>query len=180
MKNNETKCKDVLRWQCVLRCYFVPSKTFSRNKTYKIVHLVPLKTFSRNKTRGTSDFLTFMTWGSGKEKVMRLATLRVPFLCSLPEGPLHASWSSRPEAVGLFHLKALTGASSWRPSNEKARRDAPSFMTFAERRRFELLIPFRGIHAFQACLLSHSSISPITTLSAHETRKQDCKYTNYL
>ena len=26
----------------------------------------------------------------------RLATLRVPFLCSLPEGPLHASWSSRP------------------------------------------------------------------------------------
>ena len=56
MKNNETKCKDVLRWQCVLRCYFVPSKTFSRNKTYKIVHLVPLKTFSRNKMRGTSDF----------------------------------------------------------------------------------------------------------------------------
>ena len=39
MKNNETKCKDVLRWQCVLRCYFVPSKTFSRNKM-----------------RGTSDF----------------------------------------------------------------------------------------------------------------------------
>ena len=65
-------------------------------------------------------------------------------------------------------------------SDEKARRDAPSFMTFAERRRFELLIPFRGIHAFQACLLSHSSISPITPLSAHETRKQDCKYTNYL
>ena len=56
MKNNETKCKDVLRWQCVLRCYVVPSKTFSRNKTYKIVHLVPLKTFSRNKMRGTSDF----------------------------------------------------------------------------------------------------------------------------
>ena len=34
MKNNETKCKDVLRWQCVLRCYFVPSKTFLRNKTH--------------------------------------------------------------------------------------------------------------------------------------------------
>ena len=31
--------------------YFVPSKTFSRNKTNKIVHLVPLKTFSRNKMR---------------------------------------------------------------------------------------------------------------------------------
>ena len=91
MKNNETKCKDVLRWQCVLHCYFVPSKTFSRNKRHQIEHLVPLKTFSRNKMRGTSDFSRFMTRGSGKEKVMRLATLRVPFLCSLPEGPLHAS-----------------------------------------------------------------------------------------
>lgn len=56
MKNNETKCKEVLRWQCVLRCYFVPSKTFSRNKTYKIVRLVPLKTFLWNKMRGASDF----------------------------------------------------------------------------------------------------------------------------
>lgn len=65
----------------------------------------------------------------------RLATLSVPFLCSLPEGPLHTPWSSRPGAVGLLHLKALTGASSWRPSNVKARRNAPSFMTFAERTR---------------------------------------------
>ena len=30
----------------------------------------------------------------------------------------------------------------------------------AERPRFELGKPFRGLHAFQACLLSHSSISP--------------------
>ena len=107
MKNNETKCKDVLRWQCVLRCYFVPSKTFSRNKTYKIVHLVPLKTFSRNKMRGTSDFSRLWREVRERREVTRLATLRVPFLCSLPEGPLHASWSSRPEAVGLFPLKTL-------------------------------------------------------------------------
>ena len=94
----------------------------------------------------------------------------------------------------LFRLKRFRGTQGGAPqllaayaarfgqgdSDEQARRDAPSFMTFAERRRFELLIPFRGIHAFQACLLSHSSISPITTLSAYETRKQDCKYTNYL
>ena len=32
---------------------------------------------------------------------------------------------------------------------------------FAERPRFELGIPFWSIHAFQACLLSHSSISPM-------------------
>ena len=41
------------------------------------------------------------------------------------------------------------------------RRYAPSFTMFAERTRFELVIPFRGIHAFQACLFSHSSTSPI-------------------
>ena len=31
---------------------------------------------------------------------------------------------------------------------------------YAERPRFELGIPFWGIHAFQACLFSHSSIAP--------------------
>ena len=37
----------------------------------------------------------------------------------------------------------------------------------AERARFELAIPFWGTHAFQACLFSHSSISP---------DEKDCKY----
>ena len=31
----------------------------------------------------------------------------------------------------------------------------------AERTRFELVSRFRRLHAFQACLLSHSSISPM-------------------
>ena len=35
-----------------------------------------------------------------------------------------------------------------------------SALTVAERTRFELVIPFRGIHAFQACLFNHSSTSP--------------------
>ena len=35
----------------------------------------------------------------------------------------------------------------------------------AERARFELAIPFWGTHAFQACLFSHSSISPIIPYS---------------
>ena len=43
-------------------------------------------------------------------------------------------------------------------SNEKARQKRRAFE--AERPRFELGIPFWSIHAFQACLLSHSSISP--------------------
>ena len=35
----------------------------------------------------------------------------------------------------------------------------------AERRGFEPRIPFRGIHAFQACLFNHSSISPRISFS---------------
>ena len=31
----------------------------------------------------------------------------------------------------------------------------------AERTGFEPVKPFRGLHAFQACLFNHSSISPI-------------------
>ena len=81
---------------------------------------------------------------------------------------------------GVHQILAVYDARFGKGESDEISHAAPSFMTFAERRRFELLIPFRGIHAFQACLLSHSSISPITTLSAHETRKQDCKYTNYL
>ena len=38
----------------------------------------------------------------------------------------------------------------------------------AERARFELAIPFWGTHAFQACLFSHSSISPIRLRSLSE------------
>ena len=34
-------------------------------------------------------------------------------------------------------------------------------LNLAERRGFEPRIPFRSIHAFQACLFNHSSISPI-------------------
>ena len=35
-------------------------------------------------------------------------------------------------------------------------------LNFAERRGFEPRIPFRSIHAFQACLFNHSSISPLS------------------
>ena len=34
----------------------------------------------------------------------------------------------------------------------------------AEKAGFEPAIPFRGIHAFQACLFNHSSISPFFRL----------------
>ena len=37
----------------------------------------------------------------------------------------------------------------------------------AERTRFELVIHFWRIHAFQACLFNHSSISPFKKLNKH-------------
>ena len=69
MKNNETKCKDVLRWQCVLRCYFVPSKTFSRNKTPRQTHLVQIKTFSRNKTHPQAHSVPSKTFSRNQTSV---------------------------------------------------------------------------------------------------------------
>ena len=39
----------------------------------------------------------------------------------------------------------------------------------AERAGFEPAKPFRGLHAFQACLFNHSSISPIIRLASSKT-----------
>ena len=39
----------------------------------------------------------------------------------------------------------------------------------AERAGFEPAKPFRGLHAFQACLFNHSSISPIIRLVSSKT-----------
>ena len=56
---------------------------------------------------------------------------------------------------------------------------------FAERARFELAIPFWGTHAFQACLFSHSSISPIRIpgnrdcKGNHFFRKCKCRRLNF-
>ena len=50
------------------------------------------------------------------------------------------------------------GNVSWEVNKKEVFFRLPSFV--AERRGFEPRIPFGGIHAFQACLLSHSSIFP--------------------
>ena len=65
-------------------------------------------------------------------------------------------------SLALRHLPP-PAAGRCKPEKENQRSselDADFLFRFAERRRFELLIPFWCIHAFQACLLSHSSISP--------------------
>lgn len=66
-------------------------------------------------------------------------------------------------SLALRHLPP-PAAGRCKPEKENQRSselDADFLFRFAERRRFELLIPFWSIHAFQACLLSHSSISPV-------------------
>ena len=45
----------------------------------------------------------------------------------------------------------------------------------AERAGFEPAKPFRGLHAFQACLFNHSSISPLI-ISTHPLSKATANY----
>lgn len=76
-------------------------------------------------------------------------------------GPAHLLLSEI-SSLSLRHLPP-PAAGRCKPEKENQRSselDADFLFRFAERRRFELLIPFWSIHAFQACLLSHSSISP--------------------
>ena len=155
--------------------YFVPSKTFSQNKTNKIVHLVPLKTFSRNKMRGTSDFSRLWREVRERREVMRLATLRVPFLCSLPEGPLHASWSSRPPHSSSPRFRRSRSDISLRLRRGFAKREREnsvqvnltlfSLSRFAERTRFELVVENNPYDSLANCWFQ-----PLTHLS----RRKEC------
>ena len=87
------------------------------------------------------------------------------YLGALPGGPGKARERQlRPEAACLFPVpapyesKLSTGP---KPKTAGCFRNQLPFHCLAERARFELAIPFWGTHAFQACLFSHSSISPI-------------------
>lgn len=76
-------------------------------------------------------------------------------------GPAHLLLSGIPFAGAPTSPAACGGAVQTGKENQRSSElDADFLFRFAERRRFELLIPFWSIHAFQACLLSHSSISP--------------------
>ena len=76
-------------------------------------------------------------------------------------GPAHLLLSGISFASAPTSPAACGGAVQTEKENQRSSElDADFLFRFAERRRFELLIPFWSIHAFQACLLSHSSISP--------------------
>ena len=50
----------------------------------------------------------------------------------------------------------------------------------AEKAGFEPAIPFRGIHAFQACLFNHSSISPIQTQAPYPQNERKLQKKSHL
>ena len=86
------------------------------------------------------------------------------YLGALPGGGLQIDDSQPPGLTALLSVSATRRprASSRPPYDENSQllsQPAVSHI-FAERARFELAIPFWGTHAFQACLFSHSSISP--------------------
>ena len=94
---------------------------------------------------------------------------------AIPEGERQTEeWHHGP--MGPTVLFSLTGPYENRvfdgPAIKKKHRScaAMPFPQFAEKPGFEPGIPFWGIHAFQACLLSHSSISP----------EWDCKCKHFL
>ena len=83
------------------------------------------------------------------------------YLGALPGGPGNHATAQRPDGrSGRFGIRRPR-ASSRPPHTKTARRLRARLLLVAERARFELAIPFWGTHAFQACLFSHSSISPI-------------------
>ena len=61
----------------------------------------------------------------------------------------------------LVHFWCIFSEPKTRKTPSECTQKGFLFKNSAERARFELAIPFWGTHAFQACLFSHSSISPI-------------------
>ena len=107
------------------------------------------------------------------------------YLDALPGGPCETMERQlRPDGrqavsgFGPLRKQAFDGPKT---QNSRLLSQPAAVHRLAERARFELAIPFWGTHAFQACLFSHSSISPIRTpirirgLSV----KPDCKGNDY-
>ena len=95
---------------------------------------------------------------------------RGPSLSRCPPGGSLRSYDPQPSGLKALVSVSATRrprASSCPPYDENSQLLSQPAVghIFAERARFELAIPFWGTHAFQACLFSHSSISPLEHLS---------------
>ena len=108
---------------------------------------------------------------------------------SVPSRGVRAKRGRQPSGLKALMSVSATRrprASSRPPYDENSQLlSQPAAFLFAERARFELAIPFWGTHAFQACLFSHSSISPIRIpgnrdcKGNHFFRKCKCRRLNF-
>lgn len=121
---------------------------------------------SRRRSCASPSLGNFVRWRSGISRMWPRAPPSlldfVAVASTSPVGGPRTSFSPGFRSLSLRHLPP-PAAGRCKPEKENQRSselDADFLFRFAERRRFELLIPFWSIHAFQACLLSHSSISP--------------------
>ena len=127
-----------------------------RSLTVALSHVLPeasLQAFK--KLVSFADYGFFVSW--------QRMEIPLPWgrAISCPAGGVLASSQKACQLrwLRLFCILALASKLA-RQIQKKPELESSSFLMFAERWRFELQIPFGGIHAFQACLLSHSSISP--------------------
>ena len=77
-----------------------------------------------------------------------ISSFDIPFF----PGFAHCVRTSRPACGGACQKQ--------RPAQRSSKLDAVQVSAFAERTGFEPVSRFRRLHAFQACLFSHSSIFP--------------------
>ena len=89
------------------------------------------------------------------------ARLRRSLSRGLPAGPDNQKQPTTFGRSGFFAAPSSREQARLGRNDKKAQRICAGLLLDAERARFELAIPFWGTHAFQACLFSHSSISPI-------------------
>ena len=110
----------------------------------------------RFKTDRSNDWSVFLLC-SGRSLIWRS-----PSLSRGPQGPFFSLGESRKNKFSVSPIR-----------KKMPHIRAASTVDFgsAERARFELAKPFRSLHAFQACLLSHSSISPVS--SVHSCRAEN-------
>ena len=110
----------------------------------------------------------------GRDSVGR----RPPLSRCPPGGSLQPCCSPRPDGRTRCFRRPAPDVSKLPPGpvneNSQLLTQPAVNQIFAERARFELAIPFWGTHAFQACLFSHSSISPIRVRRPMGS-KPDCK-----
>lgn len=106
MKNNETKCKDVLRWQCVLRCTLYHLKRFLGTKRIKLYTWFRLKRFCETKC-GAHQILAVYDVRFGKGESDEISHAARAFSLLLAGGALARVMKLTAGGRGAFTFEGL-------------------------------------------------------------------------